>query len=52
MRIAMEDLKLDQLYVVYPGVGGSYQLDSAIRVVAVEDLESTLDALLKAPPGR
>jgi predicted AAA+ superfamily ATPase len=45
MRIAREDLKLDMLYVIYPGSGGSYQLDPTIQVVAIEDLEAMMDGL-------
>ena len=45
MHIAREDLKLDHLFVVYPGVGGSYALDASTEVVAIEDLESRLDSL-------
>ena len=45
MRIALEDLKLDRLLVVYPGVGGSYPLDGVTEVVGIEDLDSRLDAI-------
>lgn len=46
MRIAQEDLKLDRLFVVYPGVGGSYGLDEVTEVVAIQDLEAKLRAML------
>lgn len=39
MRIAMDDLKLDRLYVVYPG-DQSYQMDEKIYLVHLKDLES------------
>ena len=39
MHIAREDLKLDKLIVVYPGVGGSYRLSEWVEVVAIQDLE-------------
>ncbi len=42
MHIAREDLKLEKLFVVYPGVGGSYPLTDWAEVVAIEDLEKRL----------
>jgi uncharacterized protein len=41
MRIALEDLKLHRLYVVYPGAR-SYRLDPKIEVVAINDLVPVL----------
>jgi predicted AAA+ superfamily ATPase len=42
MHIARQDLKLDRLYVVYPGAGGSYLLADWAEVVAIQDLEKTI----------
>ena len=39
MRIARQDLSLNRLFVVYPGIGGSYALDETTEVVAIQDLE-------------
>jgi hypothetical protein len=38
MRIALEDLRLDRLFVVYPG-GIDYALDDRIQVVALRNVE-------------
>ena len=37
MRIAIEDLELDHLYVVYPGTP-SFPLDASITALALKDL--------------
>jgi uncharacterized protein len=39
MRIAMEDLKLDLLYVVYPGER-NYEINDRIRVLSIKKLQS------------
>ena len=39
MATAIADLKLDKLFVVYPG-DKSYALDSRITVVSAKELES------------
>lgn len=39
MAVACEDLKLDQLYIVYPGKR-TYQLDSQITALSINDLRS------------
>lgn len=39
MRVAMEDLKLDRLFVIYPG-DTDYALDDRIRVVALRNVET------------
>jgi uncharacterized protein len=44
MRIALADLKLAQLFVVYPG-RDSYALDDKIQVVSIQDLPKHLTAL-------
>lgn|ERR1017187_575510 len=44
MRIALADLKLAQLFVVYPG-HDSYALDDNIHVVSIQDLPKNLTAL-------
>ena len=46
MAIAQQDLRLDRLLVVYPG-DVSYPLRAGVDVVAVRDLDSRLDALLR-----
>ncbi len=51
MHIARQDLRLKRLFVVYPGVGGSYGLDESAEVVAIQDLEAKLGEVL-APSGR
>ena len=38
MSIAIEDLKLDILYIVYPG-GRSYQIDDKITVLSIKDIK-------------
>ncbi len=45
MRIAREDLGLERVFVVYPGVGGSFALDSWVEAVAVKDLQKLLARL-------
>jgi hypothetical protein len=45
MRIAMSDLQLDTLWVVYPGTGGSYSLGEGVEVIAVQELEARLTAV-------
>ncbi len=45
MGIAQHDLKLDRLFVVYPGPV-SYALRDGAEVVSIHDLERTLDSLL------
>ncbi len=44
MRIAMEDLALHHLYIVYPGTEG-FALDEKISVLPVAALDDTLDAI-------
>jgi hypothetical protein len=44
MRIALADLDLHRLYVVYPGKQ-SYALDEKIQVLSIFDLATTLAAL-------
>ena len=54
MAIARQDLKLDELIVVYPGEQ-SYALRDDLTVVAMRDLDTQLDRLLRAraqTPGR
>ncbi len=41
MRTALEDLRLDQLYVVYPG-SASFQMDSRIEALGITDLPGAL----------
>ena len=38
MSVAIEDLKLDILYIIYPG-GRSYQIDDKISVLSINDLK-------------
>jgi uncharacterized protein len=45
MRVALADLALEKLFVIYPGSGGSFRLDDKIHAVAIRDLEETLDSL-------
>lgn len=45
MHTARQDLKLDRLFVVYPGAGGSYPLAEWAEVVAIQDLESAILAI-------
>jgi len=47
MAIARQDLKLDELIVVYPGEQ-SYALRDDLTVVAMRDLDRQLDRLLRA----
>ncbi len=42
MRVAIEDLGLDQLYVVHPGPT-SFDMDTSIRAVTLRDLPAILD---------
>ncbi len=42
MHIAREDLKLERLFVVYPGIGGSYPLTDWAEVIAIKDLEKKI----------
>ena len=51
MAIAQQDLKLDRLFVIYPG-DTSYALRTGIDVVAIRDVESRLDGLLRGVPRR
>ena len=44
MRIAMQDLKLDRLWVVYPGKTG-YPMDEEIECVSVRQLGQIREAL-------
>jgi hypothetical protein len=48
MAIAVQDLKLDRLFVVYPG-DVSYPIRPGVEAVAMRDLEARLDALLRSP---
>ena len=41
MRIAMEDLKLDELYIVYPGEI-NYVLSNRIQALSIKNLRSVL----------
>lgn len=41
MRIAIEDLKLDKLYIVYPG-GRNYVLSDRIQALSIKNLHSVL----------
>lgn len=41
MRIAIEDLKLECLYVVYPG-NKSFELDEKIKLISLKDMPHTL----------
>ena len=44
MVIALDDLKLDQIFVIYPGTG-SYTIDKKIRVIGMDDLSIILRKL-------
>ena len=44
MRIAMQDLKLERLWVVYPGKSG-YPMDEHIECVSLADLGRIREAL-------
>ena len=44
MRVALDDLKLERLFVVYPGEK-DYTLDDRIRVVALRNVEGLRDTL-------
>jgi len=48
MAIALQDLKLDRLLIVYPG-DVSYPLRPGVEVVAIRDLEARLGALWRSP---
>ena len=41
MRIAIEDLKLDMLYIIYPG-SRDYVIDERIQVLPLKKLYSVL----------
>ena len=41
MRIALEDLKLDMLYVIYPG-SRSYALDDKIQALPLTDFRRAI----------
>jgi len=45
MRIAIEDFKLEKLYVVHPGIN-SFELDSKIQIVALRDLNAVVGPML------
>ena len=45
MRIALEDLKLARLFVVYPGEQ-SYELHRRVEVIAIQDLPGKLALLV------
>ena len=45
MRVAIEDLKLERLFVIYPGEK-DYTLDDSIKVLALRNVEA-LASLLK-----
>ncbi len=51
MAIAMTDLKLDRLLVVYPG-GSSYPLRHGADVVAMGDLEARLSTVTRVTRTR
>ena len=44
MHIALQDLKLARLFVVYPGQK-SYALDRQVEVISIRDLPGRLAAL-------
>jgi hypothetical protein len=44
MRIALDDLKLTRLFVIYPG-RESYSLDDRVDVVSILDLPARLERL-------
>ena len=44
MRVAMADLNLETLFVVYPG-RRSFMLDERLQVLAIPDLTKTLERL-------
>jgi predicted AAA+ superfamily ATPase len=46
MRVAIEDLQLEHLYVVYPGEK-TYQLDEDITVLPLTDIDTALNQQLK-----
>jgi predicted AAA+ superfamily ATPase len=46
MHVAREDLKLDRLFVVYPGSGGSFPLADWAEVVAIRSLDDRLAEVL------
>jgi hypothetical protein len=43
MRVALEDLQLERLFVVFPGER-NYTLDDRIRVVALRNVEALREA--------
>ena len=45
MRIALEDLKLARLFVVYPGEQ-PYELHRRVEVIAIQDLPGKLALLV------
>ncbi len=51
MAIATADLRLDQLFVVYPGET-SYPLRTGVEVLAIRDLDDRLDVLTTRGGGR
>jgi hypothetical protein len=48
MRVALADLGLARLFVVYPGAR-SYALDERIDVLSIRDLATRLGSTAKAP---
>lgn len=50
MRIAMQDLRLERLWVVYPGKTG-YPMDDKIECVPLAELSRIKDRLQEAVPG-
>ena len=51
MAVARQDLKLDRLFVIYPGTT-SYALRDDVEVVAMPDLHARLDRLVGKAQGR
>jgi hypothetical protein len=51
MRVAMEDLKLDQLHIVYPGAE-SYPVEGRVRVTSILDIETVFHKLQEVRNAR
>jgi uncharacterized protein len=50
MRVALEDLRLDRLFVLYPGEK-DYPLDDRLHVIALRNLEALLETVEAPPPA-
>lgn len=50
MRVALEDLRLDRLFVLYPGEK-DYPLDDRLHVIALRNLEALLETVEARPPA-